>query len=159
MIQNIFKIVVIIILAVLQLTLMPYLGFQDIWPNLILLAALALMILDFDIESLLVASVGGIILDLTSPLVFGVNTAILVVIVLVVKLLMTKYFTEPNIIILTFFFGLAAIIADCMVMLLTQNFIWLPVMVNGLYSAIIGLLLYRFFEQWFKRQSIIKMDI
>lgn len=159
MIQNILKILSIIILAILQITLMPHLGFQTIWPNLILLVALVLMFLDFEVESLLVAIVGGLILDLASPLFFGLHSVILIILILITKLLLTKFLTEPNAVIIGLFLVIASFFNESLVMLITRNFLWLPVLINGFYSAIIGLILYRFFEYWFKKQPIIKMMI
>lgn len=159
MIINIIKVLSIIVLAFLQVTLMPYFGFQNIWPNLILLFAIVLMFLDFEVEGFLVACVGGLILDLMSPLFFGVNSAILISFVIITKLLLTKFLTDPNIIIIGIFLGLVAFSNDLLIMLLVRNFIWLPVLANAFYSAILGLLIYRFFERWFKNQPIIKMII
>lgn len=159
MIQNIFKIFCIAILAILQLTLTPYLGFGGAWPNLILLTALVLMFLDFEVEGLLVASVGGLIFDLASPLFFGLYSIIFIGLALITKLLLTKFFTEPNLAITGIFLGLAAGLNDLLIMLLTRNFLWSIALINGIYSALIGLLIYRFFEHWFKKQPIIKMFV
>lgn len=159
MITNILKISGIIILAILQLTLMPYLGFQNAWPDLIMLTALALVILDFELEGLLVASVGGLILDLSGPMFFGLHSIILIGFVLIAKLLLTRFLTEPNMVVAGIFLGLASIFHDLLIMLLTRNFLWTTALINGFYSAVIGLLLYWLFERWFKKQPTIKMSL
>ncbi len=159
MTQNILKIFGIAVIAILQLTLLPHLGFNSAWPNLILIVALSLMILDLEIESFLVASVGGLVLDLAGPLFFGIHSVILLAFVLITKLLLKKFLTEPNIIVTGLLLGLASLLNDLIIILIAKNFIWIPILANGFYSAITGVLLYRFFEHWFKKQPLIKMVI
>lgn len=159
MIKNILKISAIIILAILQITLLPCFGIKNAWPNLILLMALVLMFLEFDLESLLVASVGGLILDLASPLIFGFHAVIFVAFVLFTKLWLSRFLTEPNAFIISLFLGLAAIFNDLIVILIARNFLWVSLMINGFYSGLIGFLLYRFGEHWFKKQPLTKLVI
>lgn len=157
--QNILKITAILILAILQITLMPYFGIHGYWPNLVLLVALILVIADFEMESWLVASAGGLILDLASPLYFGFNTILLVGSVLIMKIVLIKFLTEPNVITASLLVGLGSIIADCLLALVTKNFLWTNILANGLYSAIISVLLYQLIEKWFKKQPTIKLII
>jgi len=159
MIKNILKIGGIILLAILEITLMPNLGLKGLWPNLILVAALALILLDFGYEALLVASLGGLVLDFASPLFFGFNMLIIISFVLITKFLLTKYLAEPNILIVGIFIGFASIFNDVISMLVVRNFIFWPILLNACYSGLAGILFYRFFEQWFKRQKFTNMVI
>lgn len=159
MIIRIIKILAILILAILQLTFVPLFGIQNAWPDLIMLVVLVLMFLEFDLESLLVAALGGLILDLASPLIFGYHVMILVIFAVFTKLLLSRFLTEPNTFIISLFLGLCAILNDFIIMLVGRDFPWTSLLINGFYSALVGFLLYRLGEYWLKKQPLTKMVI
>lgn len=159
MFKNILKIIVILILAILQITLLPFLSVKGVWPNLILLTAIVLIILDFDSEAFLLAILGGLILDLASPLFFGFNLLTILAITYLAKLAIQKFITEPNIFIIAILIFIIAIIQDLAIIMVTRNFILTTLLINGFYSAIAGVLLYQLLNHWFKKAPPIKMVI
>ena len=131
MIQNILKIFAIVIVAIVQVTFMPYLGIHGAWPNLILLLALIFVILDLDLEAWLVAGVGGLVLDFASPLFFGLNALLLAGAVLLMKTLLIKFLTSPNLVITGLLLMLSALFYDALLMLVARNFLWPLLGING----------------------------
>jgi len=159
MLKNIFKITIILFLAILQIALMPFLSIKGVWPNLIMIITIILILLDLSPEAFLMAFLGGLILDLASPLFFGFNILMILAVTYLIKLFVNKFITESNILIVAILIFIVAIIQDLTTMIVARNFIFMPLLINGLYSALIGLIFYQILDRWPKKTFPIKMVI
>jgi len=96
MIKTIIKIIAIVVLAIFQLALITKITILGSIPDLILILAVALVFKNRFQNAILVAAVGGIVLDLVSPLRFGVFTLIFLIIILMINYLLLKTIPSPN---------------------------------------------------------------
>jgi hypothetical protein len=149
-IKTIVKAIIITILAIVQITLMSYFSIVGLWPNLIFILALVLVLTGAEPEAYLTASLGGLILDLASPLFFGFNTIILLIIVTLVKMLVNKFLSEISMFMAALFLIIVAISVDLMMCLITRQFIFINLIFNVFYTLIIGLLMFRLINYWFR---------
>lgn len=159
MLKSFIKILAIVSIALIQVLLMPYFAIYDVWPNLLLILAIILLFFDADPEALLVASLGGLILDFASPLTFGFFTIFLLVITLLVKLLMSKFFNEPNIIVMVFILAGALFVFDGVMALMAHNFSIFTIMISVTYGLLISLIFYRLLNFWMDRDQGIHFKI
>lgn len=141
-IRNIIYILAIIFVAIIQITLMPYFSIFGLWPNLVLLLALILILNSADFEAFLVASLGGLILDLASPLFFGFNTLVLVLIVFLVKALIKKFFGEINFLVTAVFLVVLITLYDLLFCLVAHQFSFLGLVINLIYSLFLGFVIF-----------------
>lgn len=150
----IIKLLSIIILVVIQITLMPYMAIYGTWPNLILLLALVLIIFGATTESFLVASLGGLILDLASSLFFGFFTIVLMILIFMAKILVSKYLNEATVLISGIILTLTAVIFDSILSLVVHHFSIIQILVNSVYSLVLGLVFYFVLRRYLHRQNI-----
>jgi len=110
MIKNVLKGIGIIIIAILQLAVLTKISILGAVPNLILIIAIALMLRNRPHEAFLIALLGGMILDIGSPLKFGVLTIIYLIILVLIYLLINKVSLIPN-----YFFTLLVFIGSFLI--------------------------------------------
>ena len=97
MIKTLFKILTVCLLVIFQIAFLTKLNFFGVVPNLILILAISLIIKGFFQEGLLVAGIGGLSLDLASPLRFGLYSFLFLAIILVLYWLVLKILPSPGI--------------------------------------------------------------
>lgn len=150
--KTIFKVLAIISLAIIQITLIPYFGILGLWPNLIFLLSLTLILIGAKQEAYLAASLGGLILDLASPLFFGFYTLVLFGIVAIVQLLVDKFLGEVTVFIQVLVLILATVIFNMIFCLTAHQFQITTFSINVLYSLILGLIMFRVLNTWLYRR-------
>lgn len=143
MIKNIIKALIIISIGLIQILLMPYLAVYGVWPNLVLILAIMLLFFNADAEAFFSASLGGLILDLASPLPFGLITFIAFSLLLLIKILIIKFFNDLNIFIFVLVMAGALIIFDLIFMVIGRNFSLFLLIINISYGLILSLIFYK----------------
>jgi len=159
MVKNFIKIFIIIFIALIQIFIMPSFAIFGNWPNLILVLAVILLFFNADPEAVLAACAGGLVLDLASPAPFGLFTILLVIITLLVKLLMSRFFNEPSLLIITLIMICVLFTFDAILSLVNHNFSFTVIGFNILYSLIIAVIFYRLLSIWFDRNQGIKIKL
>lgn len=155
--NKIFKILIFISIALIDLTLMPIFSVNGIFPNIVLIGALTFALTDYEEEAYLLAAVGGIVLDLGSSMPFGLNTIILVSLVYLVRLIITKYLPEINVVLLLIMIFIFSSVFALIVNLLLSRFYGYWILIDGFYSAVLGLIFFLQLHR-FHGQSQIKME-
>lgn len=140
---SILRVLGIILLGITQVTLMPYLSIYGAWPNLILLLALVLIFLNYIPEAYLVASLGGLILDLGSPLFFGFYTLVIIFLVFMNKILIEKYLSDAPIYVVAIILGLNVVIFDLVLTAVAHQFFGIKMVSSIFYSIFVGLGFYQ----------------
>ena len=158
MIKTILKILLIFGLVVLQVTLIPFLKVSEVWPNLILLVTLVLVLDDFLIDALFFAILGGLFLDLASSSFFGLNVLILVFLVILIKFVISRYLTEPNLWIITLILGLSSVFYSLIFILIYHNVSYLSLLWSFIYNSLAGILIYWFLGYFLKTTQEIKIN-
>lgn len=141
---NLFiKILLIIALVILQMSLFSKFSFFSSIPNIIFLLSLTFLLRGFVRDSFLVGILGGLFLDLSSPLRFGIYTLFLAVNLLFIYFVVLKNIPEQPAIIIIFGIFLACFLfLNLMVALLgrfTPN--WQLLVDAGL-NALWGVIIY-----------------
>ena len=148
--KTIIKAIIITILAIFQITLMSYFSIMGLWPNLVFVLALVLVLTGAEPEAFLTASLGGLILDLTSPLFFGFNTIILLIMVILVEMLVNKFLSEISMFVAGLFLIIVTVIIDLLMCLISHQFIFVNLIINVFYTLVVGLIMFRLINYWFR---------
>lgn len=140
--KNFLKILAILILIILQLTFLPKLMIFSSIPNLIIIVSLSLLFRGFLSDSLMVAILGGLFLDLASPLRFGIYTLFLIAIILLLNLVILKNIPEPNLLIIYFLFFLIFGILNLLIFLFIHLAPNLLIILDAALSSLWGIVIY-----------------
>lgn len=157
MIKNLLKILIIISIGITQVTLMPNLSILGIWPNLLLILVIMLVFFNADQEALLSASLGGLILDLSSPIFFGFFTVFLVANFLVIRFVTNRFLDEPNLAVALLVLFLNLLICDSFISLLNRQFNFGLIIINSFYGIAIGVIFYQLLSIWIDNEQSIKL--
>lgn len=149
--KNIFKILGILLLVILQLSLFSKFSIFSFGPNLIFILSIVLILRGFLQDSLLVAVLGGFLLDMASPFRFGFYTFLLIVILLFLNFVVLKNLPALNPLLLILIFVGIFIFIDLVICLLTRSLpswqIFLDVAINCLWGLVIYYILDKFIKQ------------
>lgn len=94
--NTLIKVLGIVILAVLQFSFLSKISILESIPNLIFILSLVLLIRGFFEDSILVASIGGLFLDLSSPLRFGIYLMVLLASLIFIHFVVLKNLPLSN---------------------------------------------------------------
>lgn len=140
--NNYLKIIIFILIGIAQLTLMPILGIRGIYPNIVLIGVVMLSLTDSEDDALLLAIIGGVVLDLSGPLPFGTNTLILTGIVLGLRFLITKYIPGTNLVITTFILFSTSLIFASLINVMSGHWPSILIIFEAFYCLLIGWIMY-----------------
>jgi len=155
MVKLILKIFFIILIAVMQFVFMPIISIKGAIPNLILIGSLVLILLDFEIDAFYLAGLGGLILDLGSPTPFGFNAFIFILLVFLARFLSKKYLPQTNYITIAIIVFLGTLIFGLASTLILKEQVTILLLVEGIYAAVLGLILFRILLALIKPSQII----
>lgn len=157
--NNIFKIATFVIVAILQITLMPILNIKGMFPDLILVGAIVLILADFEEDAFLLAALGGLILDLVSPFFFGFNTFIFVGFLFLIRFLAQKILPEINLLLIFVVTLVFVLFFGFLENVFLGRMPSLSILIYGVYSSIIGLVFFLFLEKYAVKSQVIKIGI
>lgn len=140
--NNYIKILIFVILGISQLTLIPILGIKGIYPNIVLIGAVMLVMMDMEDDALLLAIIGGIILDLSGPLYFGLNVIIIIGIILSFRYIINKFIPVMNVITIAIGVLIATMVNAAVVNLFIGQWPSITIVLEGLYGLLIGYIIY-----------------
>ena len=156
--KNIFTIILVVTVGLLQILLMPIISVYSAVPNLILIGAILLILLDYEKEAFLLAGVGGLLLDFFSPIFFGFITIYLILIVFLLRYLVKKIFPSINILIVagvTFIF--AVILSLLMNLFLKEQLSIIFLLTSGVYNAILAVVVFSIYNVSHQKLKLIKI--
>jgi len=145
MVKIILKILIILLLAIFQISLMTKFLIWGAMPNLILIFAIALVIKNRFYDALLVGFLGGFCLDLASSLWFGSYVFSFSAILIMLNFLLLKTLPPPNhfIVFLIYFasFLFLELLTFLFIGLWPSWFILIGVLINSLWAISIYILI------------------
>lgn len=154
MIKNSLKILAILFLLVLNLSFFAKFSLYSFAPNLIIGASIVLLLRGFLKDGMLVAAVGGLLLDLVSPFYFGIYTLSLIVIFLFLHFIVLKNIPTLNpIFIFLIFFGLFLFI-DFILSFAVRHFPNWQIFIDVSLNSGWAMLLYYFSEKFISQEEI-----
>ncbi|MEK7142701.1 MAG: hypothetical protein AAB785_00655 [Patescibacteria group bacterium] len=147
MIKYIVKILAILMLVILQIAIISKIAIWGIIPNLILILSICLILRDRFEDGFLVALLGGLMMDLSSSLHFGLFTLIFLAILAVIYFYLLKFFPAPNWLTSLLIFGGSFLLLDLIISLLVGDWSWQEILkdiiINSLWGGIIYLIVQR----------------
>ncbi len=145
-------ILLILLVFFIEVAIAPNLGIYSVFPSTMLIAIM-FYLLNFKYEeALLWAGIGGILMDLYSPLHFGVYTFSYLVVYFISYLVFTKFISEQAffVVIPSFFIGyLLAEIIPFMI----EHGSYSIYFASALYTAILGTFVFYIFTNRFKKRT------
>jgi hypothetical protein len=151
------RIIAIIVLVILQIGLMPCFKVGNFVPNIIIITALILMLIDLDKEALLVGSVSSLIIDFMSPFFFGLFSLITVLLVFIWRFLIHKYFANINVWNIGLIILLSALLLNFALGFLSKNLDFYSIIMSALVSAIVAILAYLILQKTYQEGFSIKI--
>ena len=150
---NIFLILMVVFL---QITLMPKIGIQYAYPNLILLAMLILIFVGRESEAIWWAVLGGIFLDLVSPARFGVYIFSFIAIFFLASFAFKNLFAQPTLVMSAGIIYLSSLGLSLILSLFTWQIHW-QILIEAGYAVLIGVPLYWVTQHYLKPSEEIKV--
>lgn len=150
------KILLPIVLAILQVTLMPLLGIKGVYPNLLVIGVTFVVLFGEENDAFWFAVISGLILDLLSPLPFGLNTLLLVLLALIFGFL-KKSLPELNLLLVVTLIFVNTFIVSSILNLVTQHFSIYLLLFESIYAAVLGLGGFAYLNTRYKRSQVIKL--
>ncbi len=133
----------IILVFIIQIAIVPNITIKLAFPNLILIVCIALALNFKYEESLLWAVIGGLLLDVYSPMRFGINTITLVALSSIVYFTFRKFISQPIMPIVFVVFFVMSLLYDLVPYLLYSKDIKVYFF-DAIYNTIIGVIVYYF---------------
>lgn len=156
--KNLLHIFFIFFAVILQISLLPQIAIFGGYANLILLVMLALIFVGRNDEAIIWAGVGGLLLEITSPVHFGYYFFPMIMIYLLVNFLVKKLFTSPAWHLSMFFFFISSVLQDVIWIYLDRSLTTLLIILaNAVYSAVLGVILYYFIDYYYHPKEKIKV--
>lgn len=152
--KNFLKILTIVLLVVVQLAFLSKISFFTFMPNFIFLISLVLLFRGLIGDSFLVATVGGLLLDLASPFRFGFYTLIFISILLFCHFVILKNMPTLSPLLV---FGLCwaiFILIDLIICWMVHLWPTWQIVIDSTLNGLCGLLIYFFFEKFTKKEEI-----
>lgn len=157
--KNILIIVLIIILVFLQIFLMPIFSIFSSYPNLILIAVILLILLDYEKGAFLMAGLGGLLLDFFSPIFFGFITLFLIFLVFLLRYLVKKVFPHINTLVVAGVTFISAIILNLFILFfLKEQLSVIFLILCGIYNSILAVVVFMFFNLQHGKLKLIKVS-
>lgn len=156
--KNIFTIILIIILGLLQILLLPIISVYSVVPNLILIGAIILILLDFEKGAFWLAGLGGLLFDFFSPAIFGLITIYLILIVFLLRYSVKKIFSHINVLVVS---GVTFITAFILVLILDlflkEQLSIIFLLASGVYNAILAVVIFSIYNASHQKLKLIKI--
>lgn len=158
MIKLSLKILAIIFLFIFQITIFNKLVIFGSVPNLIFILSIAFLLKNRFNDALIVAIGGGLLLDLVSPLSFGVYTILFLGILFILNFVILRMLPAPNLLWLYIIFSGAFLLIDLLILLFVR--VWPSWMIVGnvLINGLWGILVYLFLVRLVKPMEEIKIE-
>ncbi|HLB95597.1 MAG TPA: hypothetical protein VJK26_01685 [Patescibacteria group bacterium] len=151
------KILAILLLVILQLSFFSKWSFFSVIPNLIYLVSLVLLLRGFFQDALLVASLGGLFLDLASPLRFGIYTLLLLAVLLLLNFVILKAVPPPNIGWIYFFLVMIFLFLNLIIFLYARIPPGPQIIYDALINGFWGIIVYFLTGRFLKPQEEIRL--
>jgi len=154
-----FQIIFVILIALLQITIMPFLSFYGVWPNLILILVVMLILNGFNEEGFIAAGVGGLVMEFASIYFFGFYSLVFVAVAVILYFLNSRFLNEPNFYLSLAILAIFVFVYDGIFLLLTPNMSWSTIIFNIAYSLLIAWPTYHLLSYYHKRINETELTI
>lgn len=144
-------------IAIVQLAIIAKLSIFGVVPNLIMIIAIGLMLRGRSYEAFLIALLGGMILDLGSPLSFGLLTLVYLAVLFLVYLLINKTSLIPNNLFSLIVFSSSFLAINTIISFVYSRSLSLGILYDSLINALWGFLVLFILQKLIKVEEKIEL--
>jgi len=148
-------ILTIIMAVILQISVIPNFSIYNVFPNIVLIVMLGLLYVRRTNEALWWMGLGGILLDLVSPVRFGVYTLSFMIIFALNYYLIEYIFTDPSILLAGALIFISSLISNIIFLLLTHYYS--QIFTEAIYTSFVGCILYWIIRYYYKPKEEVKI--
>lgn len=152
--KNLIKVLGILLLIILQFTFFSKLSVLTFVPNLVFVISIVLLLRGFLSDSLLVAVLGGLFLDLTSSFRFGFYTFVIILILLFLNFIILKNIPTLNLFLIFLIIFVIFISIDLVMCLIFYTMPAWQMIVDGIVNGLWGIIVYFILEKFTKQEEI-----
>lgn len=149
---------ILILVFIVQIAIAPNLTIKLAFPNFIFIVCIALALNFKFSESLFWAIVGGLLLDVYSPMRFGINTITLIVLSSIVYFIFNKFISQPIIPVVIVAFFVMSLLFDLVPYLLYSKDLKVYFF-DAIYNTAIGIVIYYFLSLTKGRDTQYKLTL
>lgn len=148
-------ILTIIMAVILQISVIPNFSIYNVFPNIVLIVMLGLLYVRRTNEALWWMGLGGLLLDLVSPVRFGVYTLSFMIIFALNYYLIEYIFTDPSILLAGALIFISSLISNIIFLLLTHYYS--QIFTEAIYTSFVGCILYWIIRYYYKPKEEVKI--
>ena len=155
-IHKILKFVLPVILAIVQITLMPLLSVWGGYPNILVIGITFAILFDNENEAMLIAIIGGILLDFASVTPMGLNLLMFILFVIALKFV-KKYLPELNMFIILMVVFINSLIFSLISSIVLNHFNIYLTIIDSFYALTLSFGVFIFLNSKYKKSQLIKL--
>jgi len=153
--KTFLNILLVTIVVILETTLVPKMAIFGAFPNLVMLVILSLIFINRTRDALWWVLIGGVLLDLFSPVRFGAYTLSFVVIFFLAYYLVNYVFSEPSVFLAAGIFFISSLILN-IIFLMYFHYFGLY-FIEAIYSTFVGCIVYGLIRYYYKQGEEVKI--
>ena len=153
--KTFLNILLVIIVVILETTLVPKMAIFGAFPNLVMLVILSLIFINRTRDALWWVLIGGVLLDLFSPVRFGAYTLSFVAIFFLAYYLVNYVFSEPSVFLAAGIFFISSLILN-IIFLMYFHYFGLY-FIEAIYSTFVGCIVYGLIRYYYKQGEEVKI--
>lgn len=157
MAKILLKIFAVFCLVIFQIAVMTKLTIWGTIPNLIILLAIAMVFRGRFQDGILLAGVGGLLLDLASPIRFGAYTMLFLAAIGIIHFYVLKIFPTPSLMVSFLIFAASILLIDLTLFLLLRNIPYWQLLPQAIFGGLWGIFIYWLVEKIIKPKEEIKL--
>ena len=157
MTRLLLKILAVFCLVIFQIAVMTKLMIWGTIPNLIILLAIAMVFRGRFQDGILLAGIGGLLLDLASPIRFGAYTMLFLAAIGVINFYVLKIFPTPSLMVSFLIFAASILLIDVAFFLLLGNIPYWQLIPQAIFGGLWGIVIYWLVEKFIKPKEEIKL--
>lgn len=150
---TILNIILILLAVIIEVTLVPHFFILGGGFNLPFLIMISLYLLGRENYALIWAGLGGILLDLVSPLRFGFFTLIFLASYLILVLISRRKLLEPNRFVILVYFGGFGLLLNLLILIFVSRNGLIPPLIGIIYNVLGGFLVFQIARILIKEKS------
>lgn len=155
--KNFLVVFIFLAFAIIQISLGPVFNLWGIWPNFILILTIILIMNNADEYGWLLAGIGGLVMDLASPMFFGLYTMIFLAVALINGFFIKKNISEISWIIISILSCLNTLLFDLIIMTVSKEWFWYSWLTNGGLGLVWGAIIFAAVSYFNRSNQILKI--
>jgi hypothetical protein len=158
MLKTILKITGILLLVIIQLSLFDKFSFFGSVPNFIIIFAISLTLKGKWQDAILLGLIGGLLLDLASPLKFGIYMLLILLAITLINFLILRSLPTPKLLMSFFIMTGSFLMINLLISLLTFTWLGWTALIDAVINGLWGVVAYWALNKFIKTENEIKIE-